>query len=103
MTIFTSITKNGEFDLIFNKTWGPPYEPTSYIGSMIQPSHADYQAQKGLPNKAEIDKNILTNFKTFDEKQFAELHYAVLNALHESAVYLPISFVLIWSYTIKKK
>ncbi len=92
MTIFTSITKNGEFDLIFNKTWGPPYEPTSYIGSMLQPSHADYQAQKGLPNKAEIDKNILTIFKTFNEQEFAKLHYAVLNALQESAVYLPISF-----------
>lgn len=92
MTIFSNITKNGEFDLIFNKTWGPPYEPTSYIGSMLQPSHADYQAQSGLPNKAEIDKNIVTIFKTVDEKEFARLHYAVLNALHESAIYLPISF-----------
>ena len=31
--------------MIFNKTWGPPFEPGTFAGSMRKPSHADYQAQ----------------------------------------------------------
>ncbi len=33
------------------RDWGPPYDPASFISSMRTPSHADYQAQVGLPEK----------------------------------------------------
>jgi len=50
--------KDGEFGMIFNDTWGAPYEPHAMVGSMRAPSHADYQAQVGLPMKAELDEMI---------------------------------------------
>lgn len=91
-TLLTSLQQNGEFDLIFNRTWGPPYEPTSYLASMRRPSHADYQAQRGLENKAEIDGKISRLLTTTDSAEFETLHREVLRDLHESAVYLPVMY-----------
>lgn len=91
-TIFTNLHQNGEFDLIFNRTWGPPYEPTSFLASMRAPSHADYQAQLGLADKAEIDADISRLLSCTDNEEFARLHKKILQALHDGAVYLPISY-----------
>lgn len=91
-TLLTSLHQNGEFDLIFNRTWGPPYEPTSYLASMRRPSHADYQAQLGLADKTAIDAQITELLTTTDRQNYADLHKNVLEALHNGAVYLPISF-----------
>lgn len=91
-TLLTSLQQNGEFDLIFNRTWGPPYEPTSYLASMRRPSHADYQAQRGLENKAIIDGKISKLLTTTDSAEFETLHREVLRDLHESAVYLPVMY-----------
>lgn len=91
-TIFTNLHQNGEFDLIFNRTWGPPYEPTSFLASMRAPSHADYRAQLGLEDKQEIDADISRLLSCTDTEEFARLHKKVLQALHDGAVYLPISY-----------
>lgn len=32
------------FGMIFNRTWGAPYDPHAFLSSMRVPSHADYQA-----------------------------------------------------------
>ncbi|PIK71877.1 nickel ABC transporter, nickel/metallophore periplasmic binding protein, partial [Methylobacterium frigidaeris] len=50
--------KDGRFGLIFGETWGPPYDPASFVSAMRTPSHADYQAQSGLPDKPAIDATI---------------------------------------------
>lgn len=90
-TLLTSLHQNGEFDLVFNRTWGPPYEPTSYLASMRKPSHADYQAQLGLADKKEIDADITELLTTTSPENYAKLHEKVLTAIHGGAVYLPIS------------
>jgi len=84
--------KNGDFNMIFSSTWGTPYDPHSLCSSMRKPSHADYQAQSGLPMKAEIDKKIGEVLLTTDEKTRRELYSYILGTLHEQAVYLPISY-----------
>lgn len=83
---------SGEFHLIFNDTWGPPYEPQAMMSSMLTPSHADYAAQSGLPMKAEIDDKIGFVLVTTDEKTRQQLYRDILTTLHEQAVYLPISY-----------
>lgn len=83
--------KDGKFGMIFGDTWGSPYDPHSYLSSMRQPSHADYQAQLGLPMKAEIDAKISKALTSTNDKERAELFRWVLTTLHEQAVYLPIS------------
>ena len=58
---------------------------------MRKPAHADFQAQSGLPMKAEIDKKITEVLSTTDEAKRAELWRWILTTLHEQAVYMPIS------------
>ncbi|KAB8126584.1 nickel ABC transporter, nickel/metallophore periplasmic binding protein [Gracilibacillus oryzae] len=84
--------KDGDFHLIFNTTWGAPYEPHTYLSSMRKPAHADYQAQLGLPMKEEIDKKIGEVLLTTDKTERQELYKYILGTLHEQAVYLPISY-----------
>ena len=60
---------------------------------MRVPSHADYQAQLGLPDKAQIDKEIGEVLTTRDETERQALYRDILTRLHDEAVYLPISYV----------
>ncbi|MBD2090199.1 nickel ABC transporter, nickel/metallophore periplasmic binding protein [Microcoleus sp. FACHB-1515] len=83
---------SGEFDLIFNDTWGPPYEPQAMMSSMRSPSHADYAAQSGLSMKAEIDRKIGEVLVSTNETTRQQLYRDILTTLHEQAVYLPISY-----------
>jgi nickel transport system substrate-binding protein len=90
---FLKRQKSGEFGLIFNDTWGAPYEPHATVSSMRVASHADYQAQSGLPMKAEIDSKITEVLGTVDVDQRKDLYRYLLTTLHEQAVYLPLSFI----------
>ncbi|KAM3096396.1 nickel ABC transporter substrate-binding protein [Phormidesmis sp. 146-35] len=83
---------SGEFHLIVNETWGPPYEPQAMVSSMRVPSHADYAAQQGLPMKAEIDRKIGEVLTTTQKEKRQQLYRDILTTLHEQAVYLPISY-----------
>lgn len=83
--------RDGRFGLIFGSTWGAPYDPHSFMSSMRAPSHADYQAQLGLPVKADIDRKIGEVLISTDEGQRKELYRDLLTTLHNEAVYLPIS------------
>jgi nickel transport system substrate-binding protein len=93
-TIFYSLQANGNFDLIFNKTWGPPFEPGSFTASMRKPSHADFQAQSGLKEKPAIDKAISQLIIATDEGQIADQYRYILSTLHNEAIYLPFSYEL---------
>ena len=84
--------KEGDFGLIVNPTWGPPFEPHAMVSSMLLPSHADYMAQSGLLMKAEIDEKINQVLAGTDEAERAELYRWILTVLHEQAVYLPIYY-----------
>ena len=85
--------RDGRFGLIFNRTWGAPYDPHAFVSSMRVPSHADYQAQLGLLDKAEIDEKIGKVLISTDETVRRELYRDILTRLHEEAVYLPLTHV----------
>ncbi|NDJ27091.1 nickel ABC transporter, nickel/metallophore periplasmic binding protein [Campylobacter sp. MIT 19-121] len=95
--------RSGDFDLIFNSTWGNPFDPHSFLGSMLEPSHADFMAQKDLANKAEIDKSIRAILNTADEQILRKNYDFVLNALQESYIYLPINYESIFAVYDKAK
>lgn len=83
--------KSGNFHLIFNETWGVPYDPHSFVSSMRHIAHADYQAQLGLPMKNELDAKIGEALISTDEQTRQQLYAYILGTLHEQAVYLPLS------------
>ncbi|WP_070971983.1 nickel ABC transporter substrate-binding protein [Vibrio sonorensis] len=94
--------KGGEFDLIFNNTWGAPYDPHTFMSGMRRPSHADYMAQAGLPTKAEIDKTIDAILVSTNEEKRHALYKKVLTTLHEEAVYLPVTYLRITGVSSEK-
>jgi len=85
--------RDGRFGMIFSRTWGAPYDPHAFMSSMRVPSHADYQAQLGLPDKAQIDREIGDVLTTTDEAERKSLYRDILTRLHNEAVYLPISYM----------
>lgn len=89
---FSARQKDGEFGMIFNGTWGAPYDPHAMISSMLVPSHADYQAQSGLPMKKELDDKIRAVLTSTDEDSRKALYREILTTLHEEAVYLPLTY-----------
>ena len=88
--------------MIFTRTWGAPYDPHAFMSSMRVPSHADYQAQLGLADKAQIDAGISAILSTTNEQQRQALYRDVLTRLHNDAVYLPVSYVSQMSVASKK-
>lgn len=85
--------RDGRFGMIFNRTWGTPYDPHAFVSSMRLPSHADYQAQLGLADKAEIDAMIGRALVSTDETARQQIYRDLLTRLHEEAVYLPLTYV----------
>lgn len=89
----TARQHDGSFGMIFNETFGAPYDPHAHLSSMRSPSHADFQAQSGLKDKAELDAQIGEALLSRDEEKRAALYAHVLTRLHEEAIYLPLTHV----------
>ncbi len=100
---FYQSQKNGNFDLIFNDTWGNPYDPHSFIASMLVPSHADFTIQKDLTNKKDIDANIYRILNAYGDKELQQEYTNLLTALHQSDIYLPLAYTLVLGVYRKDK
>lgn len=84
--------KAGNFDLVFNISWGTPYDPQSSLSAMRRPVYGDFAAQQGLADKAEIDAAITEILTSTDETKRKDLYKFVLTRLHEDAVYIPLTY-----------
>ncbi|QTF06764.1 nickel ABC transporter, nickel/metallophore periplasmic binding protein [Brenneria izadpanahii] len=84
--------KSGNFDLQYSLSWGKPYDPQSYVSSFRLPAHADYQGQKGLPDKAELDALIGRVLITPDDATRRELYRQIFMLLAREAVYIPLTY-----------
>ncbi|KAB7707827.1 nickel ABC transporter, nickel/metallophore periplasmic binding protein [Bacillus aerolatus] len=92
---FWATAYEGGFDLLFTASWGVPFDPHAYLSAMTKTSEngsPDYKAQLGLPVKKEIDRKIKETLLSTDEAKRKMLYKDILTALHEQAVYLPISY-----------
>lgn len=84
--------KSGNFDMVFNISWGLPYDPQSSLSAMRQPVYGDYVAQLGLHNKKDIDEAITKILISTDEIERQNLYKFVFESLHQDAVYIPITY-----------
>ena len=84
--------KAGTFQMVFNISWGMPYDPQSFLAGMRKVVYGDYLAQQGLHDKALIDDTILHALKSTDETKRQEHYRFVLTRLHDEAVYLPLTY-----------
>ncbi len=90
---FYARQNDGNFQMIFNGSWGAPYDPHAFVSGMRVPSHADFQAQSGLADKAKIDEAITAALDSTDETERQAKYDYVLRTLHEQAVYLPLTYL----------
>ncbi len=89
----TDRAKSGNFDILFNESWGEPYDPQSFLNGMRESSvHGDYEAQLGLEEKEQIDEAILDALKATTEEKRQEYYTYVLETLHEESVYIPLTY-----------
>ena len=91
---FNTAMVEGDFNLAFSETWGPPYDPHSYAASWDTPDEAYYAALKGLPapNTQEvlaqkIDAVLETEGELARQAGWSE----ILSILHEQATEIPFS------------
>ncbi len=84
--------KAGNFDIAHNIAWGSPYDPQSALSAMRGPVYGDYAAQQNLENKEELDEKITSVFVETDETKRQESYNEILTILHESAIYLPLTY-----------
>ncbi|MCP4349311.1 MAG: nickel ABC transporter, nickel/metallophore periplasmic binding protein [Desulfobacterales bacterium] len=89
---FHANLKAGEFDVIFEETWGAQYDPHSILGAMLNTGGSFFYAKEGLPMKMDINKKIGDVLSSVDLNKRQALYDRILRTLHEQAGFLPISY-----------
>ena len=80
----------GDYDLLFNQTWGLAYDPQSTIAAFT--SEASYlHTTSGIPKANELYKKIDQVMVSTDEDTRKSLYTDILKIIHEEAVFIPIS------------
>ncbi|HZH58044.1 MAG TPA: nickel ABC transporter substrate-binding protein [Metabacillus sp.] len=80
----------GDYDLLFNQTWGLAYDPQSTIAAFTSDS-SYLHTTKGMENSNELYKKIDEVMVSTDEETRKSLYADILTMVHEEAVFIPIS------------
>jgi ABC-type transport system substrate-binding protein len=84
---------DGDYNMLFTRTWGAPYDPHSYLTSWAVPSHVEYSAVQGVTAPLTRDRLLemieavqVETKNTVIREKWHEIHQAV----HEQAIFLPL-------------
>ncbi len=91
-TVFYESQEKGLFNVIQSETWGMPFDPYSYFSSFRHPSHADYAAQSGIKEKADIDTAVTDMLHATDPKVAEDKSHFILSTLADEAIYVPLIY-----------
>jgi nickel ABC transporter, nickel/metallophore periplasmic binding protein len=80
----------GEYDLLFNQTWGLAYDPQSTIASFTSEA-AYYHATSGIAKADELYAKIDEVMGSTDEETRKALYKDILTIVHDEAVFIPIT------------
>ncbi|MGY4760229.1 staphylopine-dependent metal ABC transporter substrate-binding lipoprotein [Paenibacillus caseinilyticus] len=89
----TSIAKRratGDYDLLFNQTWGLAYDPQSTIAAFTSDS-SYLHTTKGIARADELYQKITQVTAAMDENVRKSLYADILRIVHEEAVFIPIT------------
>jgi nickel transport system substrate-binding protein len=80
----------GDYDLLFNQTWGLAYDPQSTITAFK--SEASYlHTTSGIPQAEELYRKIDEVMVSTDEDTRKGLYKDILTIVHDEAVFIPIT------------
>ncbi|RTE11031.1 staphylopine-dependent metal ABC transporter substrate-binding lipoprotein [Paenibacillus whitsoniae] len=80
----------GDYDLLFNSTWGLAYDPQSTIAAFTSESSYLYTT-KGIAKADELYKKINQVLVSMEEKTRKSLYADILKIVHDEAVFIPIT------------
>ncbi|WP_027084506.1 staphylopine-dependent metal ABC transporter substrate-binding lipoprotein [Cohnella panacarvi] len=80
----------GEYDLLFNQTWGLAYDPQSTIASFTSEA-SYYHTTSGIPEAEELYKKIEEVMGSTDEETRKSLYKDILTIVHDEAVFIPLT------------
>ncbi|WP_409340317.1 staphylopine-dependent metal ABC transporter substrate-binding lipoprotein [Paenibacillus sp. MBLB4367] len=80
----------GDYDLLFNQTWGLAYDPQSTIAAFTSES-AYYHTTKGIARATELYKKINEVMVSSDENVRKSLFTEILRIVHDEAVFIPVT------------
>jgi nickel transport system substrate-binding protein len=80
----------GEYDLLFNQTWGLAYDPQSTINAFTSDS-SYLHTTKGIARADELYKKIADVMVSKNENDRKSQYADILTIVHDEAVFIPIS------------
>lgn len=80
----------GEYDLLFNQTWGLAYDPQSTISAFTSDS-AYKHTTSGIAQADELYNKIDEVMVSTDEESRQSLYADIMKMVHDEAVFIPIT------------
>ncbi|WP_434749604.1 staphylopine-dependent metal ABC transporter substrate-binding lipoprotein [Paenibacillus amylolyticus] len=80
----------GEYDLLFNQTWGLAYDPQSTIAAFTSDS-AYKHTTSGIAEADELYRRIDQVMSSTDEESRKALYADILKIVHDEAVFIPLT------------
>jgi len=80
----------GDYDLLFNQTWGLAYDPQSTVSAFTSET-SYYHTTSGIPQKDELYQKIDQVMVSTDEETRKSLYADILTIVHDEAVFIPIT------------
>ena len=84
---------NGNYHMLFSRTWGAPYDPHTYLSSWSVPSHVEYSSIGGLkePLSRETLFQMIEDVQILsDPQEIAKKWKEIQQAIHNQALFLPL-------------
>eukprot|EP00980_Cylindrotheca_fusiformis_P016759 scaffold5048_cov121-Cylindrotheca_fusiformis.AAC.10 len=84
---------NGDYNLLFTRTWGAPYDPHSYLTSWAVPSHVEYSAIQNLQpplTREELLQKIERVQAELEPQVIQAMWKEILEDVHKQALFLPL-------------
>lgn len=81
---------SGDYDLLFNQTWGLAYDPQSTISAFTAAS-SYFHATSGIAQHDELYQKIDEVMGSMDEESRQALYADIMRIVHDEAVFIPIT------------
>lgn len=81
---------SGEYELLFNQTWGLAYDPQSTIAAFAS-ENAYRHTTGGIPQAEELYRKIDEVMVSADEAKRQSLYADILTIVHDEAVFIPLT------------
>lgn len=90
---YSAAETEGDYNLLFGRTWGAPYDPHSYLSSFAVPAHFEYQASRNLEppmTQDDLINKILGVQSLTDQRALGDKWKEILQDIHDQAVFYPL-------------